>query len=65
MFVLILAALQAGSEVHNVVFRPIRGHNIVEFRKTHKQITSDIDHESTRISIESLCSNLSEETKLV
>jgi len=52
MFVLILATLQVGAEVHNVGFRPIRGDHIVEFRKTHKEITSDIDRESTRISTE-------------
>jgi len=42
MFVLILATLQAGSG----------GQNIVEFRKTHKQITSNINREPTRISTE-------------
>jgi len=49
---LIFAPLQAGCEVHNVVFRPIRGDNIVEYHKTNREITSDIDRESTRISTE-------------
>jgi len=50
MFVLILAPLRAGSEVHNVVPKPLVGYKIVESRKTQKQIDSGMSRSTKRVS---------------